>query len=111
MWSSYEQSSRRSSAANVPGGIRLPGVRPVRGFRPDRDRPDGRLRRGVLMDARDESGLEECRETVEQLQVEKQELQQENEVLRESAEDFGELAERLNTALKESTLPNRGASR
>jgi cell division septum initiation protein DivIVA len=55
----------------------------------------------------DETGLDECRETVEQLQVEKQKLQEENEVLRESAEGFGELAERLNTALKESTVTNR----
>ena len=54
----------------------------------------------------DDSGLDECREAVEQLQVEKQELQQENEVPRVSAEDFGELAERLNTALKQSTVPN-----
>ena len=43
----------------------------------------------------DDSGLDECREAVEQLQLEKQALQQENEVLRVSAEDFGELAERL----------------
>ena len=55
----------------------------------------------------DNSELDDCREAVEQLQLEKQELQQENKVLRVSAEDFGELAERLNTALKESTVQNR----
>ena len=45
--------------------------------------------------------LNDCRETVEQLQEEKKELEVENEQLRESAGSFGELAERLNVALAE----------
>ena len=45
--------------------------------------------------------LSECHEVVEQLQEEKKELQAENEQLRESADTFGELAERLSHALAE----------
>jgi len=45
--------------------------------------------------------LSECHEMVEQLQEEKKELLEENEQLRESADTFGELAERLNHALGE----------
>ena len=45
--------------------------------------------------------LDECQETVEKLQEVKKELEAENEHLREAADTFGDLAERLNTALKE----------
>jgi regulator of replication initiation timing len=45
--------------------------------------------------------LNDCRETVEQLQEEKKELEVENEQLREASGSFGELAERLNVALTE----------
>ncbi|MEN3340254.1 MAG: hypothetical protein V7647_3930, partial [Acidobacteriota bacterium] len=45
--------------------------------------------------------LKECHEVVEQLLEEKKELAEENEQLRESADSFGGLAERLNTALSE----------
>jgi F0F1-type ATP synthase membrane subunit b/b' len=48
--------------------------------------------------------LNDCREQVAQLQGEKKGLQQENEQLRESADTFGELAERLAEALKEERL-------
>jgi prefoldin subunit 5 len=44
--------------------------------------------------------LNDCREEVDQLQGEKKGLQQEHEQLRESADTFGELAERLAEALK-----------
>ena len=64
------------------------------------------------MDNPREDGLSECREVVEYLLEEKQEiekekqaLENENQVLRGSAEAFGELAERLSTALKEGTKP------
>jgi chromosome segregation ATPase len=45
--------------------------------------------------------LDECHETVEKLEEAKKELEAENEQLREAADTFGDLAERLNTALKE----------
>jgi cell division septum initiation protein DivIVA len=45
--------------------------------------------------------LDECYETVEKLQEVKKELETENEQLREAADTFGDLAERLNTALKQ----------
>lgn len=45
--------------------------------------------------------LDECQETVEKLVEVKKELEAENEQLREAADTFGDLAERLNTALKE----------
>ncbi len=45
--------------------------------------------------------LDECHETVEKLQEAKKELEAENDHLREAADTFGDLAERLNTALKE----------
>jgi hypothetical protein len=51
------------------------------------------------------NGLEDCRQVVEHLESEKQDLVQENELLRESAEDFGQLAERLSSALKEAREP------
>jgi ABC-type transporter Mla subunit MlaD len=44
--------------------------------------------------------LDECNETVEKLQEVTKELEAENEHLREAADTFGDLAERLNTALK-----------
>jgi hypothetical protein len=44
--------------------------------------------------------LKDCHEKVEQLREEKKELEFENEVLRESADTFGELAERLNKKVK-----------
>lgn len=45
--------------------------------------------------------LDECHETVEKLEEVKKELEVENEQLREAADTFGDLAERLNAALKE----------
>lgn len=45
--------------------------------------------------------LDECQETVERLEEVKKELEAENEQLREAADTFGDLAERLSTALKE----------
>ena len=45
--------------------------------------------------------LDECHETVEKLQEVTKELEAENEQLREAADTFGDLAERLNVALKE----------
>jgi hypothetical protein len=44
--------------------------------------------------------LKECEETVQHLLEEKKDLELENGQLRESAGTFGELAERLNAALK-----------
>jgi archaellum component FlaC len=44
--------------------------------------------------------LTDCHEKVERLREEKKELEFETEVLRESADTFGELAERLNTKIK-----------
>jgi regulator of replication initiation timing len=49
--------------------------------------------------------LKDCHETVEQLLEEKKELEVENEQLRESADTFGELAERLNKKLKNEREP------
>jgi cell division septum initiation protein DivIVA len=49
--------------------------------------------------------LDECQETVEKLQEIKEELEAENEHLREAADTFGDLAERLNTALQEQREP------
>ena len=45
--------------------------------------------------------LDECHETVEKLEEVKKELESENQQLREAADTFGDLAERLNLALKE----------
>jgi hypothetical protein len=65
------------------------------------------------MDTPREVGLPECREVVEHLLEEKQEiekekqaLENEHQVLRGSGEAFGEVAERLSTALKEGREPN-----
>jgi hypothetical protein len=49
----------------------------------------------------DDDDLKDCREKVEQLREEKEELEFENEVLRESADTFGGLAERLNKKIKD----------
>ena len=49
--------------------------------------------------------LDECMEAVEKLQEVKKELEAENEHLREAADTFGDLAERLNTVLKERREP------
>ena len=49
--------------------------------------------------------LDECQEAVEKLQEVQKELEAENEHLREAADTFGDLAERLNTALKERREP------
>jgi hypothetical protein len=57
------------------------------------------------MDKPCEDGLSECRAVVEHLLEEKQEIKKEKQVLRGSAEAFGELAERLSTALKEGIKP------
>lgn len=56
-------------------------------------------------DARTDRGLDDCREIIVELRAE-------NEELRESAETFGELAERLNRALhpgrsQEALLPRQ----
>jgi hypothetical protein len=48
----------------------------------------------------DVDDLKDCHDKVERLREEKQELEVENEVLRESADTFGELAERLNKKIK-----------
>jgi cell division septum initiation protein DivIVA len=59
-----------------------------------------------------QSDLDECQEAVEKLQEVKKELEAENEHLREAADTFGDLAERLNNALKErrgSAEPPAGA--
>ena len=50
--------------------------------------------------ADDADDLKDCHEKVEQLCEEKEALESENEVLRESADTFGELAERLNKKIK-----------
>jgi hypothetical protein len=51
-------------------------------------------------EAEDPDDLKDCHDAVEQLREEKKELEVENGQLRESADTFGELAERLNTKLK-----------
>jgi hypothetical protein len=56
--------------------------------------------------ADDQDSLEDCFEAVEQLRAEKEELEVENEQLRESADTFGELAERLNKKLKDEQEPD-----
>jgi hypothetical protein len=53
----------------------------------------------------DQDDLKDCHEAVEQLREEKKELEVENEQLRESADTFGELAERLNKKLKNDQEP------
>jgi predicted nucleotidyltransferase len=53
----------------------------------------------------DLENLKDCHEAVEQLREEKKELEVENEQLRESADTFGELAERLNKKLKSEGDP------
>jgi len=50
--------------------------------------------------AEDPVDLKDCQDAVEQLREEKKELEVENGHLRESADAFGELAERLNEKLK-----------
>jgi ABC-type transporter Mla subunit MlaD len=54
-----------------------------------------------LNDDETKRNLDECHETVEKLQEVTKELEAENEHLREAADAFGDLAERLNAALKE----------
>jgi hypothetical protein len=49
--------------------------------------------------------LKDCHDKVEQLREEKQELEVENEQLRESADTFGGLAERLSEKLKTEQDP------
>jgi hypothetical protein len=49
--------------------------------------------------------LKDCHEVVEQLREGMKELEVENEHLRESADTFGELAERLNEKLKNEEAP------
>ena len=44
--------------------------------------------------------LDDCLENVEQLKEENEELKVENQELRESADAFGELAERLSVTLR-----------
>ena len=51
--------------------------------------------------ADDVDDLTDCHKKVEQLREEKEELEFENEVLRESADTFGGLAERLNKKIKD----------
>jgi regulator of replication initiation timing len=53
----------------------------------------------------DVQDLKDCHEAVEQLREEKKELEVENEQLRESADTFGGLAERLNKKLKHEGDP------
>jgi hypothetical protein len=55
--------------------------------------------------ADDQDALKDCHEEVEQLRDEKKELEVENEQLRESADTFGNLAERLNEKLKKEPPP------
>jgi regulator of replication initiation timing len=55
--------------------------------------------------ADDRDDLKDCHEAVEQLREEKKELQVENEHLRESADTFGGLAERLNQKVKKEGEP------
>jgi regulator of replication initiation timing len=50
--------------------------------------------------AEDPDDLKDCQDAVEQLREEKKELEVENGHLRQSADAFGELAERLNEKLK-----------
>lgn len=50
-------------------------------------------------------GLKDCQDVVEQLREEKKELEVENERLRESADTFGDLAERLSEKLKNEQEP------
>jgi predicted nuclease with TOPRIM domain len=50
--------------------------------------------------ADDVDDLKDCHEKVEQLREKKEELEVENEALRESADTFGDLAERLNKKIK-----------
>jgi regulator of replication initiation timing len=49
--------------------------------------------------------LKDCHEAVEELREENKELEVENEQLRESADTFGNLAERLNQKLKDEQKP------
>jgi regulator of replication initiation timing len=55
--------------------------------------------------ADDLDDLKDCQEAIEQLREEKKELEVENEQLRESADTFGELAERLNKKIKKEGEP------
>ena len=57
------------------------------------------------MDNPNEDGLPECREVVAHLLEEKQDLENENQVLRVSAETFGELAERLSRRSRKGVTP------
>ena len=55
--------------------------------------------------AEDPDELKDCRDAVERLREEKKELEVENGHLRESADTFGELAERLNKKLTNEPEP------
>jgi hypothetical protein len=48
----------------------------------------------------EDAALDECTETVRQLEFEKEDLEKENKELRQSADAFGELAERLAVKLR-----------
>lgn len=50
----------------------------------------------------EDTALAECAETVRQLESEKEDLEKENKELRQSADTFGELAERLAVKLRHS---------
>jgi predicted RNase H-like nuclease (RuvC/YqgF family) len=56
--------------------------------------------RRVVDDIPSEDDLKDCHEKVEQLREDKKKLEVENEQLRESADTFGGLAERLNKKVK-----------
>jgi hypothetical protein len=55
--------------------------------------------------AEDPDELKDCYDAVEQLREQKKELEVENGQLREAADTFGELAERLNKKLQNEQEP------
>ena len=55
--------------------------------------------------AEDPDELKDCQDAIERLREEKKELEVENGHLRESADTFGELAERLNKKLTNEPEP------
>ena len=63
------------------------------------------------MKPRDIDNLEDCQQTVEKLEEQKEHLEEENRHLRQAAGAFGQLAERLNTTLREERRRHGGDRR
>jgi hypothetical protein len=57
--------------------------------------------------------LQRCRRIIEELQLQKEQLEEENRYLRQAAGAFGQLAERLNKSLRrerQQAEPDRAAT-